>query len=81
MDTRMTLNSKESFFQILKDLQTSAEKASLLYDDGGLTRYEGLIAEIDDAAVPRLMLANGVNIPVSAVIAVNGIFVPAYSEC
>lgn len=80
MDTRITLNNKESFFQIIKELHASATKASLLYDNNGLTRYEGLIRGITGSP-ERLLLQDELAIPLSSVIAVNGIFAPDYSEC
>ena len=82
MDTRITLNNKESFFQILKELYTGQSKASMLYDDRGLTRYEGLILGINEGTgQPSLQLQGGLEIPVSSVVAVNGIFSPDYCEC
>lgn len=81
MDTRMTLNNKETFLQILKDLRSTEAKASLLYDKNGLTRYEGLIMDITATPKPCLLLQDGLEIPLSSVIAVNGIFAPDYSEC
>lgn len=81
MDTRLTLNSKESFIQLLKDLYNTGTKASLLYDDNGLTRYEGLIKDVINDSAPRLLLEEDLNIPVSSVVAVNGVFAPDYSEC
>ena len=81
MDTRITLNNKESFFKMLKDLHTHADKVSLLYDNNGLTRYEGFITGITGVLEPVLILQDGLEIPLYSVIAVNGIFVPEYSEC
>ena len=81
MDTRLTLNSKESFIQLLKDLYNTGTKASLLYDHNGLTRYEGLIKNVINDSAPRLLLEEDLNIPVSSVVAVNGVFAPDYSEC
>lgn len=81
MDTRITLNNKESFFKMLKHLHTHATKVSLLYDNNGLTRYEGFITGITGVLEPLLLLQDGLEIPMSSVIAVNGIFVPEYSEC
>ncbi len=81
MDARITLNNKETFFQILKDLHFAEAQASLLYDKDGLTRYEGLIMDITAAPSSCLLLQDGLEIPLSSVIAVNGIFAPDYSEC
>lgn len=81
MDTRVTLDNKETFFKILRDLHAAEAKASLLYDNNGLTRYEGLIIDITDTPKHCLLLQGGLEIPLSSVIAVNGIFAPDYSEC
>lgn len=81
MDTRITLNDKESFFQLLRELHGHSAKVSLLYDDNGLTRYEGLINHITGGSEPVLQLEGGLEIPLPDLIAVNGIFVPEYSEC
>ncbi|HTN06702.1 hypothetical protein [Agriterribacter sp.] len=81
MDTRITLDKKETFLQILKELHAGETKASLLYDNNGLTRYEGLVSGIAGTLEPRLLLQDGLEIPLSSVIAVNGIFAPDYSEC
>jgi hypothetical protein len=82
MDTRITINDKQSFFQILKQLHEDREQISLLYDNNGLTRYEGMIGSIlTDSLQPCLLMQDGSQIAVSSVIAVNGIFAPDYSEC
>ena len=71
MDTRITLNDKQSFFQLLKQLHADQAKVSLLYDNNGLTR----------SLQPSLLMQDGSEITISSVIAVNGIFAPDYSEC
>jgi hypothetical protein len=82
MDTRITLNDEQSFFQLLKQLHTDQSKVSLLYDNNGLTRYEGMIGSIvTDSLQPSLLMQDGTEIAVSSVVAVNGIFAPDYSEC
>ena len=82
MDTRITLNDKQSFFQLLKQLHADQAKVSLLYDNNGLTRYEGMIGSILTGSLqPCLLIQDGSEIAVSSVIAVNGIFAPDYSEC
>lgn len=82
MDTRLTLNDKQSFFQLLKQLHADQAKVSLLYDNSGLTRCEGMINSILTGSLqPCLLIQDGSEIAVSSVIAVNGIFAPDYSEC
>ncbi|HRO47131.1 hypothetical protein [Agriterribacter sp.] len=82
MDTRITLNDKQSFVQLLKQLHADGDKISLLYDSNGLTRYEGLISSIlTGSAQPCLLMQDGSEMLISSVIAVNGIFAPDYSEC
>ncbi len=82
MDTRVTISDKQSFFQLLKQLYEDQKKVSLLYDNNGLTRYEGLISAIlSGSSQPCLVMQDGTKIDIPAVIAVNGIFAPDYSEC
>ena len=82
MDTRLTLNDKQSFFQLLKQLHADQSKVSLLYDNNGLTRYEGMISSIlTNSLPPCLRMQDGSQIAISSVVAVNGIFAPDYSEC
>jgi len=81
MDSRVTLNKKESFLSILEELFHANQKASILYDSHGLTRYEGLIKAIRDDGVPELILGDGQSILLSSIVGVNGIFAPDYSEC
>lgn len=82
MDTRVTIGDKQSFFQLLKQLYEDQEKVSLLYDNNGLTRYEGTISAIlSGSSQPHLVMQDGMKIDIPAVIAVNGIFAPDYSEC
>ena len=82
MDTRITLNDKQSFIQLLKQLHAEGAKVSLLYDNNGLTRYEGMISSIlTGASRPCLLMHDGLEIAVSSIIAVNGIFAPDYTEC
>lgn len=82
MDTRVTISDKQSFFQLLKQLYEDQKKVSLLYDNNGLTRYEGMISAIlNGSSRPCLLMQDGTKIDIPAVIAVNGIFAPDYSEC
>ncbi len=82
MDTRITISDKQSFFQILEQLHKEQQKVSLLYDNNGLTRYEGMIRSIlTGPSKSCLMLQDGSEIVISSIIAVNGIFAPDYTEC
>jgi hypothetical protein len=82
MDSRKTLVVTETFRQMLLELYQSKTKASLLYDDHGLTRAEDYISDfIDDGADSSIILGNGQKIPVNNIIAVNGTFLSQYSEC
>lgn len=82
MDTRLTLNNKEGFLPVMEDLYRQQKKASVLYDNNGLTRYEGMVKGISkEATSASLLLEGGLKIPLSDLIAVNGIFAPDYSEC
>lgn len=82
MDTRITLNSKASFIKVLKDLYTAHTKASILYDIEGLTRYEGMILGVNESAgQSSLQLDAGLEIPLSSVVAVNGVFTSDFCEC
>lgn len=82
MDTRITVSDRQSFFQILEQLHEDQKKVSLLYDNNGLTRYEGMIsAVLSGSSQPYLLMQDGTKINIPGVIAVNGIFAPDYSEC
>ncbi len=82
MDNRTTLKSGQSFLDLLMQLQNDNIKASMLLDCNGMIRAEGMISEIvmSDIA-PYLKLQSGEKIDLSAIVAVNGIFSPDYSEC
>lgn len=55
---------------------------SFLVDHGGLERVEGYIRSIDTAVpLPFLELENGMRILVKDIVAINGTFLSAYSEC
>ena len=82
MDSRKTLIVTETFQKMLLELYQSKTKASLLYDDHGLTRAEDYISEFkDNGADSYIILENGEKIPVHTIIAVNGTFLSQYSEC
>lgn len=82
MDTRQTISERETFLPVIKDLFAQYAKVNILYDNNGLTRYEGRILNIkDEKPQMYLLLEGGLEIALSSIIAVNGIFAPDYSEC
>ena len=82
MDTRKTLDKSGSFLNMLTTCMVKGEPVALLYDDGGIARAGGIIVNISSAQFPAVLeLDSGLKIAVSAIIAVNGIFLDSYSEC
>ena len=82
MDCRVTLNSNDSFADMLQKAFQAGEKVHLLFDDKGMTRAEGLIKRIElNNTAPYIAIENGLQIAVKDIIAVNGIFLPEYGEC
>lgn len=82
MDCRVTLNVGETFLESLNASHKLGEKVSLLIDDGGMTRMEGVIKTINAAASsPIIELAGGEVISMDKIVAVNGVFRPEYGEC
>ena len=69
---------------ILLQLQQQNAVASLLVDEDGLTRREGVITNVEesnDLAATRITLDQTTNITLMQIIAVNGLFRSDYSEC
>jgi hypothetical protein len=82
MEHRSTLQSGENFLKLLRQLHEEGKNASMILDSNGLIRAEGIIAEVvSNAKRPYLTLTNGTKIDISSIAAVNGIFLPEYSEC
>ena len=82
MDCRLTLNTGETFLELLNASYDSGQKVSLLIDDGGMTRMEGVIKTINTAvSIPVVELAGGEQISLDKIVAVNGVFRPEYGEC
>ena len=82
MDCRLTLNAGETFLELLNASYDSGQKVSLLIDDGGMTRMEGIIKTISTAvSTPVVELAGGEEISLDKIVAVNGVFRPEYGEC
>ena len=82
MDCRLTLNTNDSFLEMLRNSFLSNEKVFLLFDRNGMTRGEGFIKtiHIDDTS-PFVELENGLVIALRDLVAVNGIFLSEYGEC
>ncbi|HEV7331722.1 MAG TPA: hypothetical protein VGN63_11850 [Flavisolibacter sp.] len=82
MDCRITLGAKETFEKLLNSAYHAGEKVNLLVDDNGLTRAEGFIQQMKKSDTSLVIeLDNGMILPVGKIVAVNGIFLPAYGEC
>ena len=82
MDCRLTIDKNDSFLKMLQAAHISGEAVNLIYDDNGMTRAEGRINTIlTDTPEPTIELNTGLKIPVKAIIALNGIFLPEYGEC
>lgn len=82
MDNRTTLKTGQSFLDLLLELQKDNTKAAMLLDCNGLIREEGIISEVVmNEPQPYLKLQSGLKIVISTIAAVNGIFLPDYSEC
>jgi hypothetical protein len=81
-DVRETLPVKASFFDMVKSLYQKQETIHVLYDENGITRANGVIAQLceqDDRSY--FVLDNGTQIYIKTLVAVNGIFASDYSEC
>ena len=82
MDTRDTLKKNEAFLQVLESAHKAGSKVNLLLDDSGISRAEGIIVNvITDTQVPFIELKSGLKIALKSIVAVNGVFLPEYSEC
>jgi hypothetical protein len=82
MDLRNTLAQNETFMVILNECFSKNTKVALIVDNNGLERMEGKIISIElNEKEPYFKLDNGSIILEKSLIAVNGMFVPSYSEC
>ncbi|RYY57866.1 MAG: hypothetical protein EOO09_01155 [Chitinophagaceae bacterium] len=81
-DKRITIEKKEDFLPVLKEILDKGEQASVLYDDGGVTRASGRITSLTDAGPDAgFVLEDNTVIKLDALYAVNGLFSGDYSEC
>lgn len=82
MDLRETLPPKGSFYKLVVELHQTQQKASLLYEDSGVTRASGMITKVYSKDNRRfLQLDTGLEIPIDQIYALNGLFSSDYSEC
>ena len=82
MDLRETLPPKGSFYKLVVELHQTQQKASLLYENSGVTRASGLITKVYSKDNRQfLQLDSGLEIPIDQIYALNGLFSSDYSEC
>ncbi|MBU7578557.1 MAG: hypothetical protein KAF40_10890 [Flavihumibacter sp.] len=82
MDLRETLPPKGSFYKLVVELHQTQQKASLLYEDSGVTRASGMITKVYSKDNRQfLQLDSGLEIPIDQIYALNGLFSSDYSEC
>ena len=82
MDKRTTLSTTETFMEKLKQHFSNKEKVSMIVDNGGMERMEGLIKNIHfDEQPPYFELQDNTRINPQHIIAINGTFLSDYSEC
>jgi hypothetical protein len=82
MDSRITLNTGETFFEMLNAAFKSGEKVNMIIDDNGMTRVEGNIQKITTERPASIIeIENKGKFTLDKIIAVNGIFRPEYGEC
>jgi hypothetical protein len=82
MDTRTTIPTGGSFYNLLLELYNQQKNTSVLYDDNGITRANGLITEMFEKEGKQwIRLSDGAEIRVDTLQAVNGTFSADYTEC
>jgi len=82
MDKRTTLQVNETFAEILQDCQVNKSKVSILFDNSGLERAEGLIQQLElKDENPFIQMQDGMKILLHTIKGVNGYFDPLYAEC
>jgi short-subunit dehydrogenase len=80
MDKRETFDSLQKLKNILAALQQQQQHVSLLLDNVGLSRMEGIITSMDERT--DMITVNGTDtVLVNHIVAVNGRFRSDYSEC
>lgn len=82
MDIRNTLKVNETFLEILENCFKGKTKVSMLLEDNGLVRAEGIIKNLEvNIAQPYIEMQDGLIIILTTITAINGIFIASYSEC
>lgn len=84
MDSRKTINTAQSFLELINEYYANQERVSLLIDQEGLTRLEGLITSVqmkDKAEDAVIQIDKGTSFSLADLIAVNGNFRSDYTEC
>jgi len=82
MDCRQTLNTNETFLEILETCLLQEEKVNLLVDENGVSKAAGKIKVIQKTtAAIFIELDTGRKIELKNIVAVNGVFRPEYGEC
>lgn len=84
MDQRQTFGDAHELFSFIEAISKDAAKVSLLIDDHGVERLEGIITAItqnDDMNKTFITVDSNREVSLSNIIAVNGLFRSDYSEC
>ena len=82
MDCRLTLRTDETFLETLTSACEKKNNVYLLLDENGLVHVEGIVKTIStDSSSKMLELQNGRKIDIKFIVAVNGFFLPEYTEC
>ncbi len=83
MDQRQTFNNNNELLSFVTSLSIEKLKVSLLIDNEGLTRVEGIITSIKqsgDIENTSIIIDNSDTILLKEIIGINGLFRSDYSE-
>ncbi len=81
-DTRQTIPANGSFYELILALYEQQQQASVLYEDNGVTRANGMISEVfEQEGAKWFRLNDGTEVRIDKLYAVNGTFSSDYSEC
>jgi hypothetical protein len=78
MDCRDTISKDQGFLKILHEELQSKKKVNLLVDTDGLNRLEGHIVAVREDSIE---MDNNVVVPLTQIVAINGVFSADFSEC
>jgi hypothetical protein len=78
MDCRDTISKDQTFLKMLREEHEAGRKVNLIIDANGLNRLQGHIVSMREN---ELELEGKVVVPLSEIIAINGIFSSDFSEC